>query len=57
MERMATLLQHLLEKIWHEEKIPMDWKKEIIIKLPKKGDITNCNNWRDITLSVPSKAL
>ena len=23
---------------------------ELIIKLPKKGDISDCNNWRDITL-------
>jgi hypothetical protein len=28
------------------------------IKIPKKGDLANCNNWRGITLSsTPSKIL
>ena len=30
--------------------------KGIIVKIPKKGDLTECGNWRGITLtSVPSK--
>jgi len=38
--------------------LPDEWKKGILIKLPKKGDLTNCNNWRGITLlSSPSKIL
>jgi hypothetical protein len=31
--------------------------KGIIIKLPKKGDLTNCNNWRGITLRSSRKIL
>jgi hypothetical protein len=46
-----------LEKIWKEEKIPKEWEG-LIIKIPKKGDVSNCNNWRGITLlSTPSKIL
>jgi hypothetical protein len=30
--------------------LPNEWTKGIIIKLPKKGDLTNCNNWRGIAL-------
>jgi hypothetical protein len=38
--------------------LPDEWKKGTLIKLPKKGDLTNCNNWRGITLlSLPSKIL
>jgi len=38
--------------------MPNDWKCGLLVKLPKKGDTTNCDNWRGITLlSVPSKVL
>ena len=34
----------------------MAWKQGLIVKIPKKGDLTECGNWRGITLtSVPSK--
>nr|KAG5710957.1 hypothetical protein BaRGS_013691 [Batillaria attramentaria] len=33
-----------------------DWKEGYLIKLPKKGDLSNCANYRGITLlSVPGK--
>jgi hypothetical protein len=52
------MLYPLLEKIWKEEKIPKEWEEGLIIKIPKKGDQSNCNNWRGITLlSIPSKIL
>jgi hypothetical protein len=48
----------MIEKIWNEEKVPAEWKEGLIIKILKKGDITNCNNWRGTTLlSVPSKVI
>jgi len=40
------------------KKIPDDWTKGIIIKLAKKGALSDCNNWCSITLlSIPSKIL
>jgi len=54
----ANMLHPLFEKIWTEGEIPNDWKCGLLVKLPKKGDTTNCDNWRGITLlSVPSKVL
>jgi hypothetical protein len=54
----ARTLTDLFDKIWRQEKIPTDWSKGIIIKLPKKGDLNNCDNWRGIMLlSIPSKVL
>ena len=36
--------------------MPNDWRCGLLVKLPKKGDTANCNNWRGITLlPVPSK--
>ena len=27
------------------------WKNGVIVKIPKKGDLSDCGNWRGITLS------
>lgn len=38
--------------------MPEDWKKGHLVKLPKKRDLSSCNNWRGITLlSIPGKVL
>ena len=29
--------------VWGKEKIPEDWKKGAVVKLPKKGDHRDCN--------------
>ena len=36
--------------VWEKEQTPEEWGKGIILPLPKKGDITYCNNNRGITL-------
>lgn len=55
-EVAANILLPLYTNIWMEGKIPSDWTKGVIVKVPKKGAISDCNNWRGITLlSVPSK--
>ena len=52
------VLYGLLRKIWSSESIPEDWKQGLLVKLPKKGDLTQCKNWRGIMLlSVASKIL
>ncbi|KAL9982115.1 hypothetical protein ACROYT_G010916 [Oculina patagonica] len=40
----------LCKRIRSEEKIPEEWRKGLLIKLPKKGDLSYCKNWRGITL-------
>jgi hypothetical protein len=35
-----------IKKIWTNEKSPEERKRVVIIKLPKKGDTSNCNNWK-----------
>jgi hypothetical protein len=58
IETTVNLLHSLLTEIWKEKKFPTDRKEGLIIKIPKKGDITKCHNWRGITLlSIPSKLL
>lgn len=57
-EAAADHLVPLFRAIWEEENIPEGWRKGSIIKIPKKGNLSDCNNWRGITLlSIPSKIL
>lgn len=54
----ASILLPLFQAIWEEEIYPSDWKEGVIAKIPKKGSLTNCNNWRGISLlSVFSKLM
>ena len=49
-------LKDLFEAVWQSEDVPIDWRKGIITIIPKKGDLTYCNNNRGITLrSTASK--
>ena len=51
-------LHQLLNLVRTEEEIPNDWKKGLLVKLPKSGDLSKCDKWRGITLlSIPSKVL
>ncbi|VDP10145.1 unnamed protein product [Schistosoma margrebowiei] len=45
----ASILHILFNKIWDEEEVPKDWKERLLIKIPKKGDLGNCGNYRGIT--------
>ena len=54
----TQMLYEIYAKVWEEETIPEDWKEGHLVKIPKKGDLANCNNYRGITmLSVPGKIL
>ena len=54
----SKVLHSLLNKIWSEEVIPQDWKMILLVKLPRKGDLSLSKNWRGIMLlSVASKVL
>ena len=51
-------LTRLFNNIWHEEKVPDKWKKGLIVKIPNKGDLEDCNKWRGVTLlPVVSKVM
>ena len=43
-------LHHICNDIWMKATIPDDWTKSIILTMPKKGDITKCENYRTISL-------
>jgi len=41
---------------WNGEDVQADWSQDIIIPVPNKKCLIDCNNWRRIKLmSVPGK--
>ena len=40
----------LFNKAWHEECIPVEWGRGMIVPLFKGGDKTDCGNYRGIAL-------
>ena len=51
-------MKELIDTIWNLEKVPLKWKRGLIIKIQKKGKLRECKNWRGVTpLPVVSKIL
>ena len=46
----AQVLQPPFPAIWEEKKLPDDWREGVIVKNPKKGALSSCNNWRGVTV-------
>ena len=54
----TELLYVRLNKIWDPEEIPTKWKIGLLVKFPKKGNLSECKNWRgNMLLSISSKVL
>ena len=50
------MLHILIVHVWRVGVVPEDWKKALIVPLFKKGDPTNIDNYRGISLlSLPGK--
>ena len=46
----------LLHSVWDSERVPQEWVDSILVPVPKKGDLSLCDNWRGIaSLDVVGK--
>jgi hypothetical protein len=43
-------IHKLITSIWDKEELPDQWKESIIVPIHKKGDKTDCNKYREISL-------
>ena len=46
----ASRLARCYNRLWESEKWPQVWEKGLIVKIFKKGDLRDYNNWRGVTL-------
>jgi hypothetical protein len=49
-ETLYSEIHRLICSIWNKEELPQQWKESIIVPIYKKGDKTDCNNYRGISL-------
>lgn len=58
IETSVSILYKLIKKIWEEESFPEEWKPGILMRLTKKGDLSEYSKYQGILLlSVPNKIL
>ena len=57
-EDVITALMTICNKIWQTGEWPTPWTQSLVITLPKKGDLQQCQNYQTISLiSHPSKVM
>jgi hypothetical protein len=57
-EILLSAIHRLINSVWNKEELPDQWKESIIVPVHKKGDKTDCNNYRGISLlSISYKIL
>nr|AOE48155.1 hypothetical protein [Eumigus monticolus] len=49
-EELIRHIHDLIVKIWKTEEMPADFRDSLIVPIFKKGDRTDCNNYRGISL-------
>ena len=49
-EDVITTLTTICDKIWQKGEWPTPWTQSLVITLPKKGNLQQCQNYRSISL-------
>ena len=49
-EQLARQMHKLCNKAWEEGTVPDAWGKSILVRIPKRGDLSDCSNYRTISL-------
>ena len=55
---VITALSTICNKIWQTGELPTPWTQSLVITLPKKGNLQQCQNYQTISLiNHPSKVM
>jgi hypothetical protein len=49
-ETLRSEIHKLIKLIWNKEELSHQWKESIVVPIHKKGDKTDCSNYRGISL-------
>ena len=49
-EGIMEYLLKLFNRMWQERTVPQELKDPLIVSIPKKGDLSSCDNWIGISL-------
>ena len=47
---MLKVLHSTCQQIWKTQQWPQDWKRSVLISVPKKGNAKECSNYHTIAL-------
>ena len=48
----TTKVKEIIDIVWRDEKTPRKRRKGLIVKLPKKGNLKECKNWKQRKVMV-----
>ena len=46
----VKVLHSICQQIWKTQQWPQDWKRSVVISIPKKGNAKECSNYHTIAL-------
>ena len=46
----VKVLHSICQQIWKTQQWPQDWKKLVLISIPKKGNAKECSNYHTVAL-------
>ena len=49
-DAVKVLLHSICQQIWKTQQWPQDWKRSVLIPIPKKGNAKECSNYHTVAL-------
>ena len=55
-ECIVKWIYQLCNQVWKSGEVPDDWRNGAVVCISRKGNLTECDNWRGVSLpSIPGK--